>query len=60
MSEDQPFMKIAEFAKATTLSKQSVLKLIREGKLRNVRLGGRTVILKEELHRIIEEARNSI
>lgn len=53
----QPFtISINEAAKALGLGRTTVYALIREGRLEIVKLGRRTLVKTESIHRLIEES----
>ncbi|PCI46350.1 MAG: excisionase [Alphaproteobacteria bacterium] len=49
-------LSINDAAKALSLGRTSIYALIREGKLEAIKLGRRTLIKVESLHRLIEGA----
>ena len=46
---------VAEAAEALSLSPYAIYRLVRQGKIHATHIGGRIVIAKEELRRILEE-----
>ena len=53
MQIEQLGLTVAAFAKETTLHEQTVRALIREGRIRSVRVGRRHVIPRTELERFL-------
>ena len=50
----KPAMSIAEFCQAVGLGRTSVYFLIKQGKLRPLKVGSRTIITVEEMHSFLK------
>ena len=50
--------RIAEVCDALSISRSSVYNMIRDGRLKSVKIAGRTLILRSEIERLLSEVAN--
>ena len=57
--EEHPLMTVIEAAKCLRLSRHTINNWMSQGRLHRVKLGGRTFLEREEVVRMLEQARNN-
>ena len=57
--EEHPLMTVIEAAESLRLSRHTINNWMSQGRLHRVKLGGRTFLEREEVVRMLEQARNN-